>query len=76
MAHAVRGLRRGPRSDSGPAGKWGRWGICGSWPSTGCCAPMRCGESYERSLVGETAQMVFTDPPYNVRIDGHVGGAR
>ena len=23
---------------------------------------------------GETAQMVFTDPPYNVPIDGHVGG--
>ena len=24
---------------------------------------------------GETAQMVFTDPPYNVPIDGHVGGS-
>jgi DNA modification methylase len=24
---------------------------------------------------GEKAQMVFTDPPYNVRIDGHVGGS-
>jgi DNA modification methylase len=24
---------------------------------------------------GETAQMVFTDPPYNVRIDGNVGGS-
>lgn len=23
---------------------------------------------------GETAEMVFTDPPYNVPIDGHVGG--
>jgi hypothetical protein len=23
---------------------------------------------------GEKAQMVFTDPPYNVPIDGHVGG--
>ena len=25
-------------------------------------------------LNGEKAQMVFTDPPYNVPIDGHVGG--
>jgi hypothetical protein len=23
---------------------------------------------------GERAEMVFTDPPYNVRIGGHVGG--
>ena len=28
----------------------------------------------ERLLAGDRAQMVFTDPPYNVRIDGHVGG--
>ena len=27
------------------------------------------------SLDGERAQMVFTDPPYNVPIDGHVGGS-
>jgi DNA modification methylase len=26
-------------------------------------------------LDGELAQMVFTDPPYNVPIDGHVGGS-
>jgi hypothetical protein len=26
-------------------------------------------------MAGETARMVFTDPPYNVKIDGHVGGA-
>ena len=25
-------------------------------------------------MAGETAQMVFTDPPYNVPIDGHVSG--
>lgn len=30
--------------------------------------------SYERLLVGEKAEMVFTDPPYNVKIDGHVSG--
>ena len=31
-------------------------------------------ETYERLLDGARAQMVFTDPPYNVKIDGHVSG--
>jgi DNA modification methylase len=30
--------------------------------------------SYARLLDGTKAQMVFTDPPYNVRIDGNVSG--
>jgi DNA modification methylase len=30
--------------------------------------------SYETLLVGERASAVFTDPPYNVPIDGHVTG--
>jgi DNA modification methylase len=30
--------------------------------------------SYERLLRGKRAQMVFTDPPYNVRIAGNVSG--
>ncbi len=29
----------------------------------------------ELLMDGETAAMVFTDPPYNVKIDGHVGGS-
>ncbi len=38
-----------------------------------------CGDALDAKVVdalmdGEVAQMVFTDPPYNVRIDGHVGG--
>lgn len=38
-----------------------------------------CGDSlqpatYDRLLKGELAQMIFTDPPYNVAIDGHVSG--
>ena len=38
-----------------------------------------CGDStdaatYARLLEGARAQMVFTDPPYNVKIDGHVCG--
>ena len=39
-----------------------------------------CGDALERGVVttlmaGEQARMVFTDPPYNVPIDGHVGGS-
>jgi DNA modification methylase len=30
--------------------------------------------SYSRLMEGKLAGMIFTDPPYNVRIDGHVGG--
>jgi DNA modification methylase len=38
------------------------------------CADATKAESYARLLAGEQAQMVFTDPPYNVPIDGHVCG--
>src|SRR5436305_1979941 len=38
------------------------------------CGDARERASYETLLLGETAQMVFTDPPYNVRIDGNVSG--
>lgn len=31
-------------------------------------------EIYTHLLADEKAQMVFTDPPYNVKIDGHVSG--
>ena len=39
-----------------------------------------CGDALDPHSVsalmnGEQAQMVFTDPPYNVPIDGHVGGS-
>jgi DNA modification methylase len=41
---------------------------------------LACGSSLDERVVadlmaGETARMVFTDPPYNVPIDGHVGGS-
>jgi DNA modification methylase len=38
------------------------------------CADALDPNSYERLLEGKPAQLVFTDPPYNVTIDGHVGG--
>ena len=30
--------------------------------------------SYKRLLEGREASMVMTDPPYNVKVDGHLGG--
>jgi DNA modification methylase len=36
------------------------------------CADALKAESYEQLLQGEKAQMVFTDPPYNVAVNGHV----
>ena len=39
-----------------------------------------CGDALDPDVVGrlmngEKARMVFSDPPYNVKIDGHVGGS-
>src|SRR5207302_9404521 len=31
-------------------------------------------KAYSQLLGSDKARLVFTDPPYNVRIDGHVGG--
>jgi hypothetical protein len=41
---------------------------------------LMCGSALDKDVVaslmnGELAQMVFADPPYNVRIDGHVGNS-
>jgi hypothetical protein len=38
------------------------------------CGDARASETYTALMAGEPARMVFTDPPYNVPIDGHVGG--
>jgi DNA modification methylase len=38
------------------------------------CADACDGASYLQLMEGEQARLVFTDPPYNVPIDGHVGG--
>jgi DNA modification methylase len=39
------------------------------------CANALDRESVAALMEGERAQMVFTDPPYNVPIQGHVGGS-
>jgi DNA modification methylase len=38
------------------------------------CGDARDAAVISRLMAGALAQMVFTDPPYNVRIDGHVSG--
>jgi len=38
------------------------------------CGDATSAEDYGRLLEGRQAQMVFTDPPYNVPVDGHVCG--
>lgn len=38
------------------------------------CGDAREPADFERLMQGDKARMVFSDPPYNVRIDGHVGG--
>ena len=39
--------------------------LCGDATMRGC---------YERLMGGDRAQMVFSDPPFNVPVDGHVSG--
>lgn len=38
------------------------------------CGDARNAASYERLLGDELASLIFTDPPYNVRVNGHVCG--
>lgn len=38
------------------------------------CGDARERDDFERLMDGEKADVVFTDPPYNVRVDGHVSG--
>ena len=38
------------------------------------CADATNEQSFHRLMEGERGDMVFTDPPYNVPINGHVGG--
>jgi len=38
------------------------------------CGDTRSKEDLSRLMAGDVADLVFTDPPYNVKIDGHVGG--
>lgn len=37
------------------------------------CGDSLKAESFECLMKGQKADMIFTDPPYNVKVDGHVG---
>lgn len=38
------------------------------------CGDATAAESYSTLMAGKTAELVFTDPPYNVPVHGHVSG--
>lgn len=38
------------------------------------CGDARCPETYSALMAGKSADMSVSDPPFNVRIDGHVSG--
>ncbi len=67
-----------PRDDVIPYGAPSRVGPGDVWQLG--AHRLICGDALEPGVVatlmaGEQARMVFTDPPYNVPIDGHVGGS-
>jgi DNA modification methylase len=39
------------------------------------CGDAQLNETYDALMQGDRARMVFTDPPYNVKINGHVCGS-
>ena len=50
-------------------------GDSGCWANTGCCAATRRISKPSRRLMGgEHADLVFTDPPYNVDYEGYTDG--
>jgi hypothetical protein len=38
------------------------------------CGDARSEDDVAKLMAGRSADLIFTDPPYNVRVDGHVGG--
>lgn len=62
-----------PEIPDGPAvSQLGDTWLCGKHRVS--CANSLLGPSYDALMIGMKAQQVFTDPPYNVPIDGHVCG--
>jgi DNA modification methylase len=62
-----------PRHPSGPAvSRTGDLWLLGTHRLL--CADARDEAAYDRLLEGAKAEFVFTDPPYNVAIDGHLCG--
>lgn len=74
---------RSPNSSAGPAdivpplpvvavSRRGDMWLCGRHRVL--CGDARRADDYQTLMAGERADLVFTDPPYNVPIDGHVCG--
>lgn len=61
-----------PLPPSTPTSKLGDVWVLGSHRIV--CGDAREAETYQRLLGTDRADLVFTDPPYNVPIDGHVSG--
>jgi DNA modification methylase len=61
-----------PSLDTPPASRAGDLWLLGEHRVH--CGDALKADAYGILLGGEQARMVFTDPPYNVRVDGHVGG--
>lgn len=61
-----------PEDDGPPVSQLGDLWLLGEHKIL--CGDATKAESYEQLMAGERARMVFTDPPYNVPIDGHVCG--
>ncbi len=59
-------------SDDPPASRLGDLWILGAHRLL--CGDARSSEGYKTLLGADRADLVFTDPPYNVPIDGHVSG--
>ena len=62
-----------PKSEVPPITQNGDLWICGNHRII--CGDSLSGETYSVLMGAEPAQMVFTDPPYNVPISGHVCGS-
>lgn len=65
-ADEVPGLGKWPVSRTGDVWQLGRHRVV--------CGDARKREVYELLMDGDKADLIFTDPPYNVAIDGHVTG--
>jgi DNA modification methylase len=48
-----------------------RW-VCGSHVLV--CGDAQNAADYERAMMGDVADLIITDPPYNCKINGHVSG--
>lgn len=61
-----------PASTSAPVSRKGDLWVLGTHRLL--CGDARSGADYARLLEGDSADLVLTDPPFNVRVDGNISG--